>query len=153
VDAGHLVGFAAFDTVPMWMGPNTGDRHMERARRMFVDHPAISPLPPNVIEKTGGYVDPMTHVRRQLPKNTQIFLFSPLTEDFVYEVARRLDGAGHLVTVISPDPTATRTLGQRLARLERKSRVVRLREHGIRVIDWSPDSTLQLELEHATRRW
>ncbi|MFB6119958.1 MAG: DUF58 domain-containing protein [Halobacteriaceae archaeon] len=153
IDAGHLVGFAAFDTVPMWMGPNTGDQHMERARRMFVDHPAISPLPPDVLDKTGGYVDPMTHVRRQLPKNTQIFLFSPLTEDFVYEVARRLDGAGHLVTIISPDPTSSRTLGQRLARLERKSRVVRLREHGIRVIDWGPDNSLQLELEHATRRW
>jgi len=153
IDAGHLVGFAAFDTVPMWMGPNTGDQHVERARRMFTDHPAISPLPPNVLEKTGGYVDPMTHVRRQLPKNTQIFLFSPLTEDFVYEVARRLDGAGHLVTIVSPDPTAARTLGQRLARLERKSRVVRLREHGIRVIDWAPDNSLQLEFEHATRRW
>lgn len=152
-DGGHLVGFAAFDTVPLWLGPSTGDLHVERVRQLFVDHPALSPLPPGLLEKSGRYVDPMRHIRRQLPENTQIFLFSPLTEDFVYEVTRRLDGAGHLVTVISPDPTATRTVGQRLARLERQARVIRLREHGIRVIDWGADRPLRLEIEHATRRW
>lgn len=152
-DAGHLVGFSAFDTVPCWVGPSTGDQHVERSRQLFVEHPAIHPLPPNVVDKDGRYVDPMRHIRRQLPMNTQIFLFSPLTEDYVYEVARRLDGAGHLVTVISPDPTADRTVGQRLARLERKARIVRLREHGIRVVDWSQDRSLRLEFEHATQRW
>lgn len=153
IEAGHLVGFAAFDTIPLWLGPSTGDHHVERARQMFVGHEAISPLPPNLLEKSGRYVDPMTHIRRQLPQNTQIFLFSPLTENFVYEVARRLDGDGHLVTVVSPDPTATRTVGQRLARLERTARVIRLREHGIRVIDWDADTSLRLELERAVRRW
>jgi uncharacterized protein (DUF58 family) len=153
IEGGHLVGLAAFDTVNLWVGPNTGDKHVEQVRQTFAGHPAISPLPPEVVDKSGRYVDPMTHIRRQLPSSTQIFLFSPLTENFVYEAARQLDAGGHLITVISPDPTATRTVGQRLARLERKVRVLRLREHGVRVVDWNPDNPLRLELEHAARRW
>lgn len=152
-DQGHLVGIAAFDTVPCWLGPSTGDVHLERARQLFVNHPALSPLPPDVLDKEGRYVDPMTHVRRQLPSNTQIFLFSPLTDDYAYEVARRLNGAGHLITIISPDPTASDTTGERLARLERTVRVLRLREHGIRVVDWDLDQSLRLEFERARKRW
>lgn len=152
-DEGHLVGIAAFDTVPCWLAPGSGDGHRERARQLFVDHPALSPLPPQLLEKEGKYIDPMTHVRRRLPANTQIFLFSPLTDQYAYEVARRLDGAGHLVTVFSPDPTTDRTTGQRMARLERTLRVLQLREHGVRVVDWDPDDPLRLEIERVSRRW
>jgi len=153
-DQGHLVGMAAFNGIPLWLGPSTGTLHLQRVRNAFVEHPAISALPPEVAEEESGrYVDPMTHVRRQLPEDTQIFLFSPLTDEYTYEVARRLDGAGHLVTVISPDPTADRTVGQRLARLERLVLIKRLRDHGIRVVDWSDEQPLNVELEYAERRW
>jgi uncharacterized protein (DUF58 family) len=57
------------------------------------------------------------------------------------------------VTVISPDPTATRTVGQRLARVERAMRVASLRERGVRVIDWGYDDRLGIELERAEQRW
>ncbi len=153
-DQGHLIGIAAFNGIPCWLGPNTGQLHLQRVRRLFVEHPALTPLPPSIAEKEEGrYVDPMIHIRRQLPQNTQIFLFSPLTDHYTYEVARRLNGAGHLVTVISPDPTAKRTVGQRIARLERSVRIKQLRDHGIRVVDWNTDRSLPLELEQARRRW
>lgn len=153
-DQGHLVGMAAFDGIPCWLAPDTGTLHRERVRQVFVDHPALSPLPPDLSTDTKGrYIDPMTHVRRQLPANTQVFVFSPLTDEYASEVVRRLDGAGHRVTVISPDPTAARTLGQRIARLERAMEVRQLREHGIRVVDWGTEEGLRLELEHAKRRW
>lgn len=153
-DQGHLIGIAAYNGIPCWLGPNTGQLHVQRVRQLFVDHPAISTLPPELADKDEGrYVDPMTHIRRQLPENTQIFLFSPLTDHYTYEVARRLNGAGHLVTIVSPDPTADRSIGQRLARLERSVRIKQLRDHGIRVVDWGTDRPLDLELEHASRRW
>lgn len=153
-DQGHLIGVAGFNGIPCWLGPSTGTLHLERVRDLFVNHQALSPLPPELAEsEEGRYVDPMTHVRRQLPSNTQIFLFSPLTDNYAYEVARRLDGAGHLVTIISPDPTADRTVGQRIARLERSVWVKRARDHGIRVVDWDTDDTLGLEIEHARRKW
>lgn len=153
-DQGHLVGVAAFNGIPLWLGPSTGRLHRKRVRDVFTEHPAISSLPPEATEtELGQYVDPMTQVRRRLPQNTQIFLFSPLTDEYTYEVARRLDGSGHLVTVISPNPTADRTIGQRLARLERLVLIKRLRDHGIRVVDWSDDQPLGIELEYAKRRW
>ena len=153
-DQGHLVGIAAFNGIPCWLGPGAGALHLQRVRQLFVEHPALTPLPPALAEKEEGrYVDPMVHIRRQLPGNTQLFLFSPLTDHYTYEVARRLNGAGHLVTIISPDPTADRTVGQRLARLERSVRIKLLRDHGIRVVDWDTDEPLPLALEYAQRRW
>jgi len=153
-DQGHLVGLAAYNGVPCWLGPSTGSMHRQRAREVFAEHPAMSALPPSLAAKDEGrYVDPMVHIRRQLPSNTQLFLFSPLADDYTHEVARRLHSSGHLVTVISPNPTAGRTPGQRVARLERRVRVRRLRDHGIRVVDWETDESLGLALEYARKRW
>jgi len=152
-DQGNMVGLAAFDTVPCWLAPSAGDAHLERARRMFASHPAMSSTPPAESEVEGHYVDPMTHVRSQLSPESQLVLFSPLTDDYTVEVARRLDSSGHRVTVISPDPTANRTVGQRLARIERTMRVATLRERDIRVVDWDYDDMLGLALDEARQRW
>lgn len=152
-DEGDLVGVAAFDTVPCWLGPGAGDGHRERARRLFATHPALSSTPPAVSDVEGHYVDPMTHVRRQLSPDAQVMLFSPLCDDYTGEVARRLDSAGHPVTIVSSDPTADRTVGQRLARIERNMRIATLRERGVRVIDWKYDQMLGLDIDHARKRW
>ncbi|MFB6141321.1 MAG: DUF58 domain-containing protein [Halosimplex sp.] len=152
-DQGNLVGIAAFDTVPCWYAPGAGSEHLENARVLFAEHPALSPLPPDRQAHESQYIDPMTHVRRRLPSTSQIFLFSPLADDYAAEVARRLDSEGHLVTVISPDVTVDETVGQRLTRIERTARVRYLRERGIRVFDWNPDEQLSLEIEKAQARW
>ncbi|SNZ17076.1 conserved repeat domain-containing protein [Natronoarchaeum philippinense] len=152
-DRGDLVGVAAFDTVPCWLAPGAGEEQLERARNIFTDHPAISTLPPEHTDVGSKYVDPMTHVRRQLAPEAQVMLFSPLCDDYTAEVARRLDSVGHPVTVISPDPTAAGTIGQRLSRVERTMRIVRLRERGIRIVDWEPEEPLGIELERAAQRW
>jgi len=152
-DRSDLVGIAAFDTVPCWLGPGAGDEHAERARQLFASHPAVASTPPALKEVESQYVDPMTHVRRQLSPEAQIMLFSPLCDDYTAEVARRLDSVGHLVTVVSPDPTADRTPGQRLAAIERQMRITNLREHGIRVIDWDTEQPLGLEMDRAQQRW
>lgn len=152
-ERGDLVGLAAFDTVPCWLGPSAGDGHAERARQLFASHPALSSIPPQFAETEGHYVDPMTHVRRQLSPEAQLMLFSPLCDDYTAEVARHLDSAGHPVTIISPNPTADRTVGQRLAHVERSMRIAALRERGIRIVDWGYDDILGLQLERAQRRW
>jgi uncharacterized protein (DUF58 family) len=152
-DAGNLVGVAAFDTVPCWLSAGAGSEHLERAKRLFATHPALSPVPPSKQNIEGTYIDPMTHVRRQLPTNSQVFLFTPLADDYAAETARRLDSAGHLVTIISPDTTNDETVGQRLATLERRVRLNELRERGIRAIDWDPEDRLGLQFERAQARW
>ena len=152
-DRGDLVGVAAYDTVPCWLAPGAGDGHRERARRLFATHPALSSTPPQLLDNEGHYVDPMTHVRRQMSADSQVILFSPVCDDYTSEVARQLDAAGHRVTIVSPNPTADRTVGQRLARLERKTRIASLRERGIRVIDWEYGAMLGLSLDRAQERW
>ena len=152
-ERGDLVGVAAFDTVPCWVGPSTGDGHAEQVRRVFAHHPALSSIPPDLLDKEEQYIDPMTHIRRQLSPDIQVILFSPLCDQYTADVARRLDSVGHLVTVLSPDPTTGRTPGQRLTKVEREVRINGLREHGIRVIDWKPDQSLHLEIDRARRRW
>lgn len=151
-DAGDLVGVAAFDTVPCWLQPNAGSAHDEAVRRLFASHPALSSLPPDLLDVESGYIDPMNHIRRQLPSSAQVMLFSPLVSDYAAEVARQLDYAGHRVTVISPDPTNDETMGQRLGRVERALRINRVREAGIRVIDWPTNRSLALTFERAQRR-
>ncbi|WP_338008308.1 DUF58 domain-containing protein [Natronoglomus mannanivorans] len=152
-DRGDLTGIAAFDTVPCWLATSAGDDHSERARQLFARHPALASLPPELKDVEGSYVDPLRHVLRQLPVEAQVMLFSPLCDDYTVEVARRLDLMGHLVTIISPDPTNDRTPGQRLARVERSMRIASLREREIQVVDWNVDEMLGLELERAKQRW
>lgn len=152
-DAGNLTGIAAFDTLPCWFPPGAGSKHREKARVLFAEHAALSPRPPDKDDLQEQYVDPMTHVRRRLQSNTQIFLFTPLVDDYAAEVARRLDSGGHLVTVISPDTTATATIGQVLTHVERTTRIRHLRERGIRVLDWGIEDSLGLELQRAQTRW
>ncbi|MFC4247778.1 DUF58 domain-containing protein [Natribaculum luteum] len=153
-EQGHLIGIAAFNGIACWLGPSAGSAHVQRVRELFATHPAFDSVPPGLREEPKGrYIDPMTQIKRQLPANTQLFLFSPLTDQYTFEVARQLDGAGHLVTIVSPDPTANRTVGQRIARLERTIRIRQLRDHGIRVVDWDAERTLELELTRASQRW
>lgn len=152
-DRGDLVGVAAFDTVPCWLGPGAGESHRERARRLFAEHSAIASIPPALKDVGGEYVDPMTHIRRQLDPESQIMLFSPLCDDYTTEVARRLDSMGHPITIVSPDPTSDGSIGQRLARLDRTTRIVNLREKGIRVLNWQPEDMLGIELKRARERW
>jgi len=151
-DAGHLIGLAAFDTVPCYLGPSAGSGHDESARRLLAYHPALASLPPDMLDIEGGYIDPMNHIRSQLPTNTQVMLFSPLISDYPSTIARQLNAAGNRVTIISPDATATRTMGQRLARVERRIRINRLREYGVRVVDWDVEDSLRLTLDKARRR-
>lgn len=152
-DRGDQVGIAAFDTIPCWLAPGAGDEHRERARQLLGTHPALSAVPPSPGKGAAGYIDPLTHIRQRLPNHSQILLFSPLCDDYPAEVARRLDASGYLVTVLSPDPTADNTVGQRLARVERHARVRNLREHEIRVLDWPYDQPFGLALENAKQRW
>ena len=147
--SGDRVGIAALGPEECWLAPGAGNDHRARARQLLATHPALSATP------SDGKFFPSIRLRRllrRLPSDAQILLFSPLTDDYLVSVARRLDATGHLVTVVSPDPTAADTPGHRLARVERRNRLSRLRQAGIRVVDWREES-LATELARAAVRW
>lgn len=152
-DTTDSVGIAALsDREPCWLGTGAGQDHFERARQVLSTHPALSTYPP---DETGPdrWSEQLTALRRRLGAEAQVVLLSPLTDGFAVEAALTLEAAGHAVTVVSPDVTNDTTVGERLARTERRNRVYSLRESGVRVVDWNPDDPLGSVLVRAQERW
>jgi predicted CoA-binding protein len=83
----------------------------------------------------------------------QIIWLSPVVDRYGVEVARRLESAGHAVTVVSPDMTDDGTAGRRLAAADRRLRLDELRGTGIRVVDWRPPVALDVAVIRAARGW
>lgn len=127
------VGIAALSPESCWLSPGAGTTHQSKVRELLATHPAFAPTPPD---------DPffpsirVKRLRRRLPAETQLVVLSPLCDDYVARLCRRLDASGHRVTVVSPDVTGTNTPGHRLARTERQVRLSTVRRAGIPVIDW-----------------
>lgn len=91
-------------------------------------------------------------LRERLDSTTQVLLLSPLADDGVVDSVRALEAAGNLVTVISPGPGETDSVGTRLAAVERDARIRTLRRIGIPVVDWEPGENLENAIELAAGR-
>ncbi|WP_435180050.1 DUF58 domain-containing protein [Halorussus sp. AFM4] len=148
LDAGDRVGLASFGPADCWLAPGAGTDHQARARDLLATHPAFAPTPSDDMFYP---VTRLKQLRKRLPPASQVVFVTPLCDEFGPEVARRLDAQDHLVTVVSPDPTATATAGQRFARTRRSHRVSELREAGVRVVDWDTDETLGVALARVAR--
>jgi uncharacterized protein (DUF58 family) len=150
LESGDRVGVTAFSPGDVWLQPGTGNEHRARVRELFATHPGLSPeIPEERVSVTIG----VRRLRRRLPGDAQVILFSPLCDDGIARGARLLDAHGHLVTIVSPDPTGEGTPGQELARAERTARMTDLRGKGVRVVDWSTDEPLATAIDRASRRW
>jgi len=150
LDGGDRVGVAALGPGECWLPPDTGGDHRAAARELFTAHPSLSATPS---EERFLPTTWLVKFRRRLPADAQIVFFSPVADDFAVQTARRLDAYGHLVTVVSPDPTTDETAGTQLAGVERTNRLSALRSSGLRVVDWGEETPLGTELERSARRW
>ncbi|WP_267640573.1 DUF58 domain-containing protein [Haloarchaeobius amylolyticus] len=131
------VGLAVLGDGLDWTRPGTGRTHHVRLRQA-IDDTAGAPGESADLDLAAAE----TTLRSRLPAGAQVCLLTPLCDDEVAALARRLDVSGTPVSVVAPDPTATATAGQRLAHLERRTRVRDLRRAGIPVLDWeSGDAT------------
>ena len=92
-----------------------------------------------------------------LPRRAQLVFISPLQEQDV-DTLVQLAARGYAVMVISPDPVRyqweqlaepgdTLVQAYRLARLERRLILKRLRQAGINVLDWDPKTPLRSALK------
>jgi len=150
LETGDRVGIGALSADDVWLAPGLGNEHRIRAEELFATHPALSP------ERPEGYFSlglGVRNLRKRLPTDAQLIVFSPLADDQAARAARLLHAHGHAVTVVSPDPTDGETLGHRVARVERIARITDLRESGVRVVDWDVDDSLASTLTRAGRRW
>ena len=149
---GDRVGAAAFSPRDHWLAPGTGTAHRALLREALVTDPAFAPTPPS---EDSRFISRLwrRRFRRRLPSNAQVMLLSPCTDDAPVALAERLNAIGHLVTVLSPDPTAPDDLGGRLVGLERGLRLAGLRTSGVRVLDWSADEPFTVAADRAAGRW
>jgi uncharacterized protein (DUF58 family) len=153
LSAGDRVGAAAFSPLDCWVAPGTGTAHRAELRETFATDAALGPTPPP--EPDRGFSPTLWQrtLRRRLPTDAQLLLFSPFVDDAPVRLARRLDAAGHLVTAVSTDPTGGATPGARLSAVERDVRLTRLRSGGVRAVDWPAADPLAVATDRAARRW
>ncbi|QWC19598.1 DUF58 domain-containing protein [Halorubrum sp. 2020YC2] len=146
---GDRVGIAALSPLDCWLPPGSGSVHAARGRETLATDPALAPTPSGERFYRSLW---FRRFRRRLPGDAQVLFFTPLVDDAAASLARRIDAHGHLVTVLSPDPTATETTGERLTAFERRQRLRTLRSAGIRALEWRDDS-FPVAVAAATRRW
>lgn len=101
-------------------------------------------------QRTAPTVDSLTD---HVPRNAQVLLLSPATDDFVVETTERLRAFGHPVTLLSPAVAGAASLGARRERLHRTCRLRAVRETGTRVIEWQPTEPVQLAITRATEQF
>lgn len=146
---GNRVGIAALGDGTCWLPPETDPAHRTRARELLATHPALNSV---LGESNRHPARSRQTLRRRLPASAQLVLFSPLCRDTVARIAREFEAYGYPVTVVSPDPTADGTPGQRLARVARRIRIATLRSAGIPVVDWGWEEPLPLALARVQGR-
>ncbi|WP_255152534.1 DUF58 domain-containing protein [Halorarius halobius] len=149
LETGDRVGLASYGPKDTWLAPGAGGEHRARARDLLATDPAFGATP--VDEPFFAGIQ-FNRLRRRLSPETQVVLFSPVTDEYLVSVARRLDAYGHRVTVVSPDPSDAGSAGRALARAERDVRLSELRRAGIRVVDWGEES-LAAAIADAKARW
>ncbi|MFC7116404.1 DUF58 domain-containing protein [Natronoarchaeum sp. GCM10025703] len=149
-DAGDRVGIAALSEESCWLAPGSGVDHRDTARKLLATHPAFSPVP---TKTKSALIRQQHHLRKRLSAGTQVIFLTPLCDEYGSQFARRLDEHGYPVTVISLDPTASRTTAQRFAQVARRLRLSTLRGTGIPVMDWSWDDSVAATLARFNERW
>lgn len=152
-DRNEKAGLAALGRELCWLAPGQGTDHEERVRHRLLSHPTLSPRPPSDAESDSVHEAQLRELRTRLGPATQLLLITPLPDGFIVDAALELAADGRELTVVSPDVTAPETPGERLAAVERRNRIHRLRRGGIRVVDWDTEATLAEALIRARTRW
>jgi uncharacterized repeat protein (TIGR01451 family) len=136
--AGGRVGLTALGASDCEVPLGSGTAHRDRVLDTLQSHPAL--VSPAVDGEASA-----TDLRRRVattPRETRVVCLSPVLDDAVGDLLRRLRADGRTVTVVSPDVTEDGPLSVAMAALERAERLRRLRAAGVRVLDWSPGTPL-----------
>lgn len=149
LDDGDRVGLAALSGTPCWVPPAAGTRQRARLREALGTHRAFGATPPSADVDAAAA---LARLRARLSAGTTVVFLTPLVDDWPISVVQRLRADGVAVTLVSPDPTGGATVGTRLARIERATRVSALRSRGVTVVDWGREDPLELALARRSRR-
>ena len=149
LDDGHQVGLAAVGPRECYLAPGSGADHRQRGRELLATDPAFHARPDEDATRTRWG----RSLRKKLPDNTQLLVFSPLLDPRTVRITRQFEAHGYPTTVVSPDPTAADTPSRRLMRVRRQFMLTDTRQAGVPVLDWQPSEPIEkaLKREVATR--
>lgn len=150
MDQGNSVGVASFGPVWTWLSPGLGRSHRARLRETLATGEGFDSLP-----SEERYLPRHTvrRLRKNLPGDAQVIFFSPVADDYLVTTLRRIEAYGHSVTLVSPDVTEDGSHGGLVAEMERDERLRAIRAAGIRIVDWDPETSLNLAVRNARRGW
>ncbi|QIO21120.1 DUF58 domain-containing protein [Haloarcula sp. JP-L23] len=141
---GNRVGVGLYPDRVRTLDPGVGADHAATGRELFADAETVADR---------SSVSPERDLLAWLPASAQVVLVSPLLDDEMVALAKRLAAHRHDVSVVSPRLAATTTVGKAVSTAERAQRIRVLEESGAPVVDWDPDEPLRLTLESFVRRW
>lgn len=147
-DGNHEVGLAALGSPGHWTDPGAGTDHFDRLRRLLRSDPAFVPTAPGALPDGGATATPVdaddqaAAMRERLGARTQVQITTPLSDDGIVRTVLSLEEATHPVVVVSPDLTGSRSVGGRIAAIERATRIRSLRAAGVPVVDWGAEEPL-----------
>ena len=149
----HQVGLTVLGTEPMpWVAPGSSDVVARgRAALQSVDG-TLAWDGPQLHRPARGDESIVDRLAGRLPTHTQLLVITPLGDDLPITAAREFGVRGHAVTVLTPEPDEPAGRLDRLAAAERRTRRVRLRDAGARLIDWPRGESLAVAVEAAGGR-
>ena len=153
INAGNRVGLFIYGRSLDWTFPGYGKMQRERILRALA----------NAELGSGQVFEKLEHLPARLfPARSQLVLISPLLSQDVEELTK-LRANGYQLLVVSPDPITFEqkglsqerevVLAARLARLERALLLDKLRQAGIRVMEWQVDTPFQQAAHTALSRY
>ncbi|PSQ14421.1 DUF58 domain-containing protein [Halobacteriales archaeon QS_8_69_73] len=86
-------------------------------------------------------------LRARLPGSAAVVVATPLLDEEATALVETLAGADHPVLAVSPDVTGGDRPGGRVAGVERRLRLERLRARGVEVVDWDVAEPLSVAVE------
>jgi uncharacterized protein (DUF58 family) len=153
INAGNRVGLFIYGRSLDWTFPGYGKVQRERILRALA----------NAELGSGQVFEKLEHLPARLfPARSQLVLISPLLAQDTEELTK-LRANGYQLLVVSPDPIAFEQKGlkqerevilaARIARLERALLLDKLRQAGIRVMEWPVDTPFQQAAHAALSRY
>lgn len=152
-DVDERAGLAAIGREFCWLAPGRGAAYESRLERLLCSHRTLSPVPPSDPLPSDELDAQVTEFRARLGSNTQVVFVTPLADGLPVDLTLEFAAAGRSMAVLSPDVTRSDSPGGRVAAVERDTRISRLRQAGVRVIDWQPTTPLAQAMLGATERW
>jgi uncharacterized protein (DUF58 family) len=148
ISGGNRVGLLIYGTNPVWTFPGYGK---------FQRNKIFDALAHGEAQESGMFTNLDYLPTRRFPPRSQIVIITPLLNDDS-SMLIRLRSHGYQILVISPDPVdfefrqliSVRSkfplpdidLAARVARLERKVLLRKLRQAGVQIVDWKVDTPL-----------